>query len=157
MKTDNLEQNLKPCPFCGNKAYLIPLDPDGPDDTHMVECLAKGCGTCGNECPTPQEAADFWNTRQSPEPEDELLVDEQIAAILLACVETEIFNDDISSVPSQEEFDQTHQYFSDRIGVWRNEKHCGDCTDIPGTCVRCMYERTMNQVQLLKKYIPKVI
>lgn len=54
---------LKLCPFCGNKAKLVPMGLDG----WRVKCCklgyGKGCCTTGDSIMDKKEHIKLWNTR----------------------------------------------------------------------------------------------
>lgn len=55
---------LKPCPFCGGKAFLAEYDykfDTGYVPTYGVECT--GCNAAIYDCDTEEEAAEAWNRR----------------------------------------------------------------------------------------------
>ena len=56
---------LKPCPFCGNIAFLTEYDYELDHGhiavTHVVEC--NGCHATTFEYSAEEEAADAWNRR----------------------------------------------------------------------------------------------
>jgi Lar family restriction alleviation protein len=52
---------LKPCPFCGGDVFGRP---DENQKVKYVHCIT--CGTEGPAAHTMEDAADKWNTRQSP-------------------------------------------------------------------------------------------
>lgn len=53
---------LKPCPFCGKKAYL--LEPDVSNQFWTVSCLF--CVAIDITGPTEEQAISKWNTRHYP-------------------------------------------------------------------------------------------
>lgn len=59
------EQQLKPCPFCGNDDMTVfngrQIDPLAPCWTSMVECLK--CFAKGPEVGSKDLAIKGWNTR----------------------------------------------------------------------------------------------
>lgn len=59
---------LEPCPFCGCEAVMRE---DGGD--WFVHCRNQGCG---ENQPTPEEAAADWNRRASTEPSAPVAVKE---------------------------------------------------------------------------------
>ena len=54
-----MTDELKPCPFCGDKAHLNPLSGD-PDDSHEVCCYGCGGFAWGE---TKEKAIRTWNRR----------------------------------------------------------------------------------------------
>ena len=53
---------LKPCPFCGKKAYS--LEPDVSNQFWTVSCLS--CVAIDITGPTEEQAISKWNTRHYP-------------------------------------------------------------------------------------------
>lgn len=58
------EMKLKPCPFCGGKAWLINAEA-GKDGMgrHWRNPRCRECGADLGYCKTPEAAAKAWNTR----------------------------------------------------------------------------------------------
>lgn len=58
---------LKPCPFCGQKKYLCVIAEGYKDDRqYQVVCDASGDGGCGASCgwqDTMKDANEAWNRR----------------------------------------------------------------------------------------------
>ena len=54
-----MSEELKPCPFCGDKAHINPLSGD-PDDSHEVCCYGCGGFAWGD---TKEKAIRKWNRR----------------------------------------------------------------------------------------------
>lgn len=52
-----MQEDLKPCPFCGGKAEVINLGM-----ANMVECTKCGIGTPPNTL-DPSQSLKLWNTR----------------------------------------------------------------------------------------------
>lgn len=55
---------LKPCPFCGNSAFVVEYDytvDNGYIPLYVVEC--NGCHATTFEYDTEEEAAAAWNRR----------------------------------------------------------------------------------------------
>ncbi len=66
-----MEPELKPCPFCGGKAVINPIDTGVFDDEYRASVGCMSC-TCEINCddPNPEEAerqaVKEWNTRVYP-------------------------------------------------------------------------------------------
>lgn len=71
-----LESTLKPCPFCGGKAFIISATrrdvydmlPDGKFKTGYVEMLMARCSNCGassDYSSSLNKVAALWNARAS--------------------------------------------------------------------------------------------
>lgn len=59
--------DLKPCPFCGEEPEMEPWHGGGPDK-QMISCSNEQCRVTPMVCgETPEEAAEYWNTRADPE------------------------------------------------------------------------------------------
>ena len=56
-------EELKPCPFCGGKAYITPNTGD-PEEAHEVDCYDCGGYVWGD---TKEAAIRNWNMRQIPD------------------------------------------------------------------------------------------
>lgn len=55
---------LKPCPFCGGKARLVPYG----DEHYFVSCTnIKCCATAGRHMQNKDEAIKAWNRRDGEE------------------------------------------------------------------------------------------
>lgn len=71
------EIKLKPCPFCGGKAYLIDYDEsdkyfpeDNPDELDCAVETTAECDYCGamiSLFETPRKAVEAWNRRAADE------------------------------------------------------------------------------------------
>lgn len=66
------ENELKPCPFCGQQKYIIILAEDNVLNgrEYQVVCDASGDGGCGASCGwqvTIAEAKAAWNRRANNE------------------------------------------------------------------------------------------
>lgn len=76
-----MDINLKPCPFCGNKAapqimdqnQALWRDPDYDGDLRIVVCCAArngGCGASTGFCDNDDEAVAAWNRRTAEDTTD---------------------------------------------------------------------------------------
>lgn len=64
---EELDKELKPCPFCGGKAQIFYVKYRGS------ECWFVKCDLCDSkikEYETPVKALDFWNKRKDQEEDD---------------------------------------------------------------------------------------
>ena len=73
-----MEYNLKYCPFCGNKyVYLMKRHATGGwRDKYCVLCDYNdgGCGASSGWYHSPDEAAEYWNRRESFTPNEVALL-----------------------------------------------------------------------------------
>lgn len=54
---------LKPCPFCGGKSWVIKI-PNESNKKYVVVCKDDDCGaSLGNYSETREEAINAWNKR----------------------------------------------------------------------------------------------
>lgn len=61
---DNCDENLRPCPFCGNQASLITrYDKEDNDIYYGVECERKTCGARTGMWLYAKSAVEHWNRR----------------------------------------------------------------------------------------------
>ena len=63
-----MTDELKPCPFCGNKYPAIGYDSD-MKALNRENCVTARCRQCGAETrkfPNASDAASSWNTRSTP-------------------------------------------------------------------------------------------
>lgn len=58
-------EDLKPCPFCGGKAFSVKHVVDNREPDYYVECGTDGCQMClGGLCyQTEEESIAAWNRR----------------------------------------------------------------------------------------------
>lgn len=56
---EDMDQELKPCPFCGSTAELR----DDGDEYYPYWVNCNECVGCTGECPTKELAIKAWNTR----------------------------------------------------------------------------------------------
>lgn len=61
-----MEQELKPCPFCGGNNLGFSEIFDETEVVHCHSCNAEGPFWGGNDSQSKQEATDKWNTRVTP-------------------------------------------------------------------------------------------
>lgn len=58
-----LEDDIKPCPFCGSKEVILTdssdIDEYGDETTYYVWC--KNCGECSEFWEDPDDAIGQWN------------------------------------------------------------------------------------------------
>ncbi len=54
-----INTELKPCPFCGGKAYLDKVTDDYPN--YVIRCW--GCGVSTQWCADKNKAVELWNRR----------------------------------------------------------------------------------------------
>jgi hypothetical protein len=85
-----MSEELKPCPFCGDKRVAIHFehDPDGFGKFSMVRCHACGAqsqgvfASTGNDCPLHyEEVRDAWNTRSTQATPDAAEAGKDAAAV----------------------------------------------------------------------------
>lgn len=63
MTTDTAVQ-LKPCPFCGGRARMLPWVNTLHKQAALIECCVDGCPPAPSVYgETPERAAEAWNTR----------------------------------------------------------------------------------------------
>ena len=64
-----MKDELKPCPFCGRKAYIYKDEYIG---TYRAECRNTRCSCIPSTwfCETKEGAADLWNRRAADEVRD---------------------------------------------------------------------------------------
>ena len=55
-----ISAKLKPCPFCGEKAYLATYYPGTEREYFVIECSGCGVQTLPD---TRQNLVEIWNTR----------------------------------------------------------------------------------------------
>jgi hypothetical protein len=66
VQSDERENALKPCPFCGGPAEMEQGGRGGPHP-YVVRCNGYSCfATPTVTGPTPELAAEAWNTRAAP-------------------------------------------------------------------------------------------
>jgi Lar family restriction alleviation protein len=59
-----MNEELKPCPFCGSAEYLTAKKPDGwQGDTAYVRCISCDCQMFGSDT---ADAGMRWNKREPP-------------------------------------------------------------------------------------------
>jgi Lar family restriction alleviation protein len=63
---EKLENDLKPCPFCGGKATLLGVVDEIRGGKHFVSCFNRSCKvTVETEfCETEKKAIAAWNKRK---------------------------------------------------------------------------------------------
>ena len=54
-------KELKPCPFCGGKAEVVPYSVYGKVKSYFVQCLKCGCQS--RDYTSKQNAEKSWNRR----------------------------------------------------------------------------------------------
>ena len=54
-------KDIKPCPFCGGKAFLGQYQTNFFATLYAVRC--EDCNSVGKSCKTEEEAAEAWNRR----------------------------------------------------------------------------------------------
>jgi hypothetical protein len=61
-----MKEELKPCPFCGEKPWYELKHGDGSrtNEWHIVECPNVNCLEVITHMPTKEEAYEAWNTRE---------------------------------------------------------------------------------------------
>jgi hypothetical protein len=57
------EIQLKPCPFCGGDAWLMPDDPRTPNEWAVACKDIQGCCIATSEYIKKEQAIKKWNTR----------------------------------------------------------------------------------------------
>lgn len=63
-----MTDDLLPCPFCGGAAEMNIHRDDDKDPLSCISFVVVRCTRCGisKERPSPNVAANFWNTRAAP-------------------------------------------------------------------------------------------
>lgn len=57
-----MSEELKPCPFCGDKAFITPLGRISKNREMVIRC--NGCSAIGPMYLNEQAMIKAWNTRQ---------------------------------------------------------------------------------------------
>lgn len=65
MKVLRMKTELKPCPFCGGKAEVVPYSVYGKVKSYFVNCLKCGCQI--RDYTSKQNAEKAWNRRANDE------------------------------------------------------------------------------------------